>query len=293
MRITPVNPEWIHNQLMRPYLEGCTRLNLCWSGVRPSVSYTPIPLKNRIIYLMQGFFLLLPLINTIIWLCWKRFGSPTILSEPFCPEGPTPLRMFPKPIQVEKIPENQIKLPEHFSYESKDKKIVECSIQYFPQKCIVKTHSPLSSSTSICTHSLEIEEYHAKEGAASIGIEKKRKWLHVTLNENEIIRQKVLEQEKNLPWIQQPEIGLRPFVLSPQIVLDFYEVVTQRILNHAPPFLMENTARKIGKEKIEGLGELIKIEVKSNWSFPFNAVKHTLWFDSQGVLKKTVQSFTK
>jgi hypothetical protein len=86
-KISPVSPEWVHEFVMQPYLEGAERLNRAWQGANiHSLNRTVLSLKERVISALIGIALMLPLINTIIWIAWQTFGKPERLSDPYSPE---------------------------------------------------------------------------------------------------------------------------------------------------------------------------------------------------------------
>lgn len=101
--ITPVNPEWIHEHLIQSPLEGAERINRAWQGIDThSLNRTPLSIKERVISLIVGIALMLPFVNTIIWIAWQTFGKPERLSDPFSPEieptrPPPLLPLVPQP----------------------------------------------------------------------------------------------------------------------------------------------------------------------------------------------------
>ena len=83
--LTPATPEWLHQYLIEPYLEGIERLNRAWRGVELyRIKPVALSLKERVISLITGIALtFFPLVNTVIWMAWQTFGTPEILSDPF------------------------------------------------------------------------------------------------------------------------------------------------------------------------------------------------------------------
>lgn len=86
--IYPVDQRWIQTYLLEPYSEGSKRIFEAWKGAT-SDDYcpTPLSLKTRTVYLLSGSLLMLPLVNSVIWIFWKTFGDPT--SAPPVPERPS------------------------------------------------------------------------------------------------------------------------------------------------------------------------------------------------------------
>lgn len=75
--------EWLHEFVLRPYLEGAERLTRAWRGVNfHSIYQNQIPWKQRIVSILTGLLLLLPFVNLVIWCFWETFGKPEILTTP-------------------------------------------------------------------------------------------------------------------------------------------------------------------------------------------------------------------
>ena len=82
MELLPVTKEWTHTHLLEPFLEGSERLNRAWQGVDfHSLGQKPLSLKDRVISLLVGTILMIPLINVIIWVTWETFGHPEQISS--------------------------------------------------------------------------------------------------------------------------------------------------------------------------------------------------------------------
>jgi len=85
--INPGNPVWLHTYVLLPFLEGLERFDYAWKGQDP-LSFLDIPfsLKERVVLVAKGSLLMLPLINSIIWVAMETFGEPT-LTEPYYPRS--------------------------------------------------------------------------------------------------------------------------------------------------------------------------------------------------------------
>ena len=85
--ITPLNREWFYATTIQPFKEGAERINLAFNGVDAlSLELRSLSLKERIIRLITGILLMIPLVNTIIWIAMQTFGQPDYLSDPYLPE---------------------------------------------------------------------------------------------------------------------------------------------------------------------------------------------------------------
>ena len=82
--LSPLNREWFYALIIQPYKEGVERINLFFSGVNPlTFELHKLTLKERVISLISGILLMVPLINTIVWITMQTFGHPQFLSDPF------------------------------------------------------------------------------------------------------------------------------------------------------------------------------------------------------------------
>jgi len=82
-----LGPDSIYNYMVQPYIEGAERINRAFSGIDDTVFGMPsLSLKQRIFSLIQGLVLMIPLVNTIVWLAVQRFCTHDRLADPseFC-----------------------------------------------------------------------------------------------------------------------------------------------------------------------------------------------------------------
>jgi hypothetical protein len=83
--LLPINSAGLHALVMRPFLEGSTRLEQAWSGKKIlSFVGARLSLKERVVSLVQGALLMVPIINTIIWVAMHTLGEPE-LTDPYQP----------------------------------------------------------------------------------------------------------------------------------------------------------------------------------------------------------------
>ncbi|MBI3509006.1 MAG: hypothetical protein HY069_05190 [Chlamydiia bacterium] len=81
-----VNNSLIHYLFLEAPLEGLLR----WQKVcpvpkplKPPVFESgPLSLKTKVIYIITGLFLILPIIGTILWIFMQTFGNPDRLARP-------------------------------------------------------------------------------------------------------------------------------------------------------------------------------------------------------------------
>ncbi len=102
--ISPMSSKELYTFVVQPYLEGSERLNRAWQGIDfHSLTHAKFSLKERAVFLLTGIVLVFfPLINSVIWLAWKTFGNPEILSDPYISavvpqpeEAPTGVKEIP------------------------------------------------------------------------------------------------------------------------------------------------------------------------------------------------------
>lgn len=315
MQICPVNHEWVHNYIVEPYLKGCQLMNSAWHGEHRSLVSTPLSLKERVICWLQGTCLLIPFINTIIWLAWQAFGTPEMTFDPYCPEiEPTPPPAIvdndiqapapPPLVRPILIPEDQVKPTELFGYTEKvgnSNLEVDWKIEHFRDVIIAQQDCQLYSSTSLYRPDLSLSEYHYTMGPKKCDIwqnDDDRNHVHLKFVDEGIAPiERTFEIPEPLPIIQQRAIGLRRFVQSNENELSFFALIPEipgiRYIPFLakPPFLMKTHAKKIGEEDVPGHGRLLKVEVMSAWGFPYNTIKSEMWFDvATGLLRKFVDT---
>ena len=83
-RISSTNDAWLYTFVLQPLLEGVERMNRVWSGVDPrTFEPTVLSWKDRLIYLISGIALMIPLLSSIVWIFMQTFGNPEHLSNPY------------------------------------------------------------------------------------------------------------------------------------------------------------------------------------------------------------------
>jgi hypothetical protein len=299
MKICPISPEWIHNHLVEPYLQGVELVNQAWKGETRSLLPQPLSLAERVICWIQGTFLLLPFVNTIIWLAWQTFGTPEKLADPYYPEKePAPALLFIPPAQQIVEPNERPQQIERLTYRQtigdKAPFPIQWEIKHYPNTVLVEQNGPDFTTSSIYrpedlslrnySYTMGAKQFHLQQGDAD------RHHVHVQANhEGAEPIQKTFELEEQIPLIQQRTLGFKHFILSEANELYFYAIVPEiPLINHIPlipkpPFLMKCQATKTGLE--DGL---LKMEVTSTWRWPFSMFISEMWFDpATGLLQKS------
>lgn len=293
MLVSPLSREWIHTHLLRPYIEGTERINRAWFG-RELGSLAPrlYSSKQRVIYWITGTLLLCPLVNAILWIAWQAFKNPEICSDPYCPDlaplhsAQPELPSFPV---AQGAAEQSI-----FNERGPEGSPVQttCKVTALPQWTVVEENNRRRTTRALYRPPGDLVEYHSKRDRMALDL-----WrepldscrLKARFTVKGRVQEKYLCLPENLPWIQHPT-GLKPFILSEEKELFFYEVLTQKPMSmpwiENPPLLVKRCARKIGVENAPVYGPLLRIEVSMAWSWPFNRGRCTMWFDpASGTLK--------
>lgn len=314
MEIHPFNPWWVHTYLFEPCLQGKALVEIAWKGVDFSNLARPVlTLQKRAVFLITGIFLMIPLINTIIWISWQTFGTPVPLFDPYSASDvpfkiKAPVALI-RPIeasrhrtvssQVLQSPFRETENAETFSYnESGKNSIIKTNwkVQKYPHLIVAQQYSDEYSSTSVYQPNWALQEYHYESNEGLLDIRKDGKQLQVKMHPPSKDPIDInLEMTEDIPWIQQATLGFKSFVLSQDEQFCFYGVLNEnpfrRFLPFAskPPFLMKMLAQKKGMEALPGFGNLIKVEVQSEWGWPYNLITGELWFDPQtGILRKYI-----
>lgn len=311
MQIFPVDREWVYTFVLEPYAQGCEYLELFWKGVDRSLQQNPLLLTDRIVCLLKGALLMVPLINTIIWIAWQTFGSPEQLADPYCPEIDDPFNILPPPEIIihrpdGRGPEGPV---EHFGYiESVNNSPIRTAwtLETFPDVLIATQNALEFSTNSIYNPDFSLKELHYQYGGKRVDLVRRdadgRSQVEVQLAEgrNPPVSKIVELPQDGKPWIQQRAIGFRPFIQSEEQELEFYGVIPEypplvgwllRWLE-ATPFLMKFKLRKIGEEVVDG-ERLMKAEMIAMKGWPYNTNKSEMWFDpATGALRRFVDSGT-
>jgi len=250
---TPIQPSettfFLQEILLRPYTEGAERVNRAINGVDfHDITHREISLKNRCWSLLVGLCLMLPLINTVIWICMKTFGNPEMLSDPFVL---APMRIAP----VEEIEEEEEIIEEEVEVVTEAQPIYAAPLEFHSLRCedvsndrthyyewTFETHEDMHLVKRI-----EVDDpsqlqarfdrdwnqktfYMKREGLVDISIERQENTLHVIgVVEGTRVNKALKFPNKPYPWIQQPQTGFRDFLLSKQNRFPFYGVHPEKI----------------------------------------------------------------
>ncbi len=305
----PLLKEWLHEEALRPYLEAIERLIRAWRGVDfHSIFQNKLSWKERIISLVVGILLLIPLFNIAVWKGWVAFGNPEVLSPPFASGSgykeflfPTPserlLQMDDSPVEVAAAPpflvEETAALPfktEQMDYSETDGKGLIYShwkIDYFQDKIMVWKENTHEKVRSRYTHKWELQEYEFRsaDGKNFLHAILHGKKIHVKAGRPGHHGEKVLILKEHYPWAQQPNFMFRAFVESKDRQRQFYGLNPEGNIS-----LVHCIAEKTGEEEWNEKGNKIKVmKIETRGTGFYLWLKNKAWVDTAtGNLRKFV-----
>ncbi|HEX2582620.1 MAG TPA: hypothetical protein VHL30_00700 [Chlamydiales bacterium] len=264
--------------LFKPFAEGAERVNRAIEGVNlHHILHSKMSLLERSWSLLVGVCLMIPLINSILWICMKTFGNPEVLTEPLAPESPIiPVVDSPpmapeappiipaqdifkdRPTEVRRIiykgTANDIDFENSYRFET-----------YEDRYQVVSHDGPIRSETTFDLNWNQ-QTHHIKMGeATNVFVKKEFDSLRITgTHEGNPVDKELKLEKLSYPWIQQPSTGFRPFVLSKDHTLHFYGI-------HPQTHEIEECIARKSTEQLDPYGEVIKVSFTLN-RFPVNWV---------------------
>lgn len=322
--LTPFKPEWFHAFMIHPFSEGTARINRAFNGV-DFLTLIPrsLSLKERAVDLITGVLLLLPLVNTVLWIAMQTWGHPDYLADPYIeseqepaippPPAPIAIRIEPNiPIVQAIAPRLEVQPPpieqpiaevlqpvapvtnqaqplhtvEH-TYEDRKGTSVEHSqwkIEEFPDLTIATKQSSTEVAIARYNQNGEIQEYHFNYKDPNRGE------LHIKMEDRHLhIKGRGQDgwREKSIRMAQN-----YPWIQQMTLGIKNFVLANQNkldfyILNPKELDLSHGVLEKKGLETVPGLGQLMKIEARpGGFLLGFRKVA-TIWADPQsGLLKK-------
>ncbi len=292
--------------IYKPFAEGGERINRAIEGVNlHHIQHPKMNLLDRGWSLLVGVCLMMPVINSILWICMKIFGNPEILSEPFTPDSPQAPELGLEEIVVEDpgiappqkafnvepprgmpLSIREMKYRGRVSLKSEETENVKetnsnWKFETYPDTYYVTSDDETMHSETSFDLNWNQKTHFIKMGETSVRIQRIFNSLIVTgFHNGEQIDRKLELRNESYPWIQQPTTGFRPFVLSTDKTLRFYGV-------HP----IEHVIRECFAEKeddiLEPYGKVTKVSFKFNdvsFGMFFNELRTRLghcWFDPE------------
>lgn len=312
--LRPLPPKIIHDLLVASADEAAQRMTKAWQGVNfHTLPYCRLSLETRVWEWLTGFLISLPIIGPIFWIFWQTFGKPARLSAPYSPETvlppPAPVAehgvIIQAPATIIPIrPSEAAVKTEHLSFQegksSAEMKKADWELKTFSQEIIATKSSERGKWVS----------RYAPDGKLLEVIEKKAdgKHCHLKLIDPKHIQVKIVKVEKkegviketpladetlelhdSFPWVQQPEIGIKNFILSKEKEISIYVVRTD--MGEIIPLGLTGRLVPLRLKKIEGEGNPgvvnLNLEALLSTMNPIHLAKTTSSFDAQtGILRK-------
>lgn len=304
--------EWLHEYVLRPFLEGIERLKRAWEGVNfHSIYRNKLTWKERVISILTGVVLtFFPFINLIIWQWWMTFGKPEILTEPYrsgeetaplitipfqpieipLPKKTATLETAPAPVQAAApVAEAAAHRVQKMIFSDKTHDTTHLSnwrVEHFPDMILAYKDGSENRITTRYDSNWNLQEYDyiAPDGGHLHAVLEDRKMSVVGDPIGAPRRTKEHHLTENWPWLQQVTLGLRNFVLSTDQITYFYGM-------HPKDYsIMHVQAKKVGIQDVPGFGQLMKVEVSlAGWRSYF--WKAEIWLHPEtGLLHKMLAS---
>ncbi len=263
-QLPEILPSWLYTSVLQPYLEGAERINRFVQGVDlHQIDYPQLDWCDRTIHLITGIALMLPFVNSIVWIALQTFGSPEQLSDPYYTRQEPSLfkEISDSDSEVEAVSEASQRPIETEQLNYKDVKgdqIIPSTwtIETYPNRIVVKKVDAVDTAEAIYQGDWKLKRFHGKRGEEDLLIERHHNRL--VLKGRNGTEEKQYSLRHGVPWIQQPTLGFKPFALSDKQQLAYYAI-------HPKDFsLCELIATKQGLENLPIHGQVLKIQTTFN-----------------------------
>ncbi len=302
--VQQASTNWHEAFTFAPFKEGAMRINKCIQGKDfNQIDHPTLSLKDRTFAVISGILLCIPALNAIIWIAMHVFGAKTALAVN---SPPTEIDPWAEAIEAsKKSPELEMapivapaadataRKVEVYSMTNKvgndPTYLATWEIEHHSDVYVVKSSSEKDTSTAIYDQDWALQSMHYTSPARNVDVEISRTGDTVrvvgTNNGVELDNEYPLP-DPTIPWIQQPSIGVKPFVLSNEDSMQFYA------LNPKDMTLDKAQLTKTRREPVEGhpeWGNTVKIETSAT-TFPATLLGSVCesWFSVDKV-KKAVQ----
>lgn len=276
---------WTQMAILEPTDQGIARINRCFRGVNlHNINHTKLDWSERVVDLLTGLALMIPLLNMVVWVFMKTFGNTEMLSLPTQKasdevweaaqtEAAIPIVARTEPLTPieEEIPIGE---PARFKTldHKKDGPVVEASweVKTFEDSYISTRKSRVDTSTARYNSEWELQEleYNNPTVDWSFKFVKTRNIVTASeIKQGKSTTKTFVLEDTSLPWIQQAD-GVRPFVLSRKTQMDCYGI------NPEDWTLTKLTVAKKSKKILNDYpnrGEAVRLDtwVKDGWRSHF------------------------
>jgi hypothetical protein len=281
---------WCQMAVLEPPCEGVARLNRCFKGVDlHQIDHPKLSLCQRIVDLITGFLLLIPILNLILWVFIRTFGNAQNLARPFNPAPFVPWTEAVAGAERPILPEVAALQPLEGEVPAsvKEYRCTDISDRYpeeYEATWRIESYSDLHIVKRTCVHEESRCIYDANWAIQELKYDNVGMDVHITLTKaknsitvtgskegKELNVPPFILEDPTIPWIQQP-LGFRPFVLSNQNQTNFYAIRPDDIT------IREFCVRKGERSTLPPYGPSLKVETTFD-NFALN-----LFFGSIGEL---------
>jgi hypothetical protein len=254
----------------KPFAEGAERVNRAIEGVNlHHILHSKMSLLERSWSLLVGLCLMIPLINSILWICMKTFGNPEALTEPFTPESPI-IPVWDPPLLVENPPV----IPAQDIFKDRPNEVRKIIYQgtandavfensyrfetYDDRYQVISHDGPIRSETTFDLNWNQ-QTHHIRMGETTdVLVKKEFDSLCITgTHEGNQVDKEFKLPNPSYPWIQQPSTGFRPFVLSKDHTLHFYGI-------HPQTHELHECIAKKETVQLDPYGEVVQVSFNLN-----------------------------
>jgi hypothetical protein len=273
---------WCQFAILDPPNEGVARINRCFRGVDlHQIDHPTLDWTKRVIDLITGVILLVPILNTIFWMFIRTIGNAQILSQPISKtnfnEWEDAIDAAADPILDELAPlaplEGQLpsKVKEYKCIDkTKDHPVpyeANWRIESYADIHVVTRNCIHNSSKSVYNTDWKLQSLEFTDPIKDIQIQlvRNKNTIAVTGSKegNPVSYNFVLENDQT-PWIQQ-SMGFKPFVLSTANDMKFFAIRPDDIS------LTEFCVTKTDRDPLPPYGKAVKLETRFN-NFLLNSV---------------------
>lgn len=257
------------NLFVQPYAEGIERIKRCSQGIDYTLIDNPkLSLADRSISVITGLLLLVPVLNTILWLFIKlATPQPTkVLSEPARPWDlaiEAAKRQSPPP-QVERVHSPAVVVNE-YAMEEKRSGIpdYESTVrrENHPELNIVIKNSIVEKTQAIYSSEGNLTAFYVEDIPMGIMSQFTRAGQTVTRTgsiDNQILNETHDLEDPSFSWIQDPSYGFNSFTQEPEREKKFYAI--HPLKNK----MYKMRALKQGRVDLPGYGNVLKIVIRLN-----------------------------
>jgi hypothetical protein len=279
--------DYCHNYILEPFSEGAARINRAIEGKNLHFIHHPsLAWDERLVDIFTGIFLLIPIINTIIWIFMRTFGEGEKMTGPLSTTALDPWieaeeiahrRLNPEIVILPIEEASAQKAPQTFQTEdclNNNQYTSSWTIETHRNAYIVKRTAEQNESHSIYNRRWQILSSYYKDPSIGTEVNLRREGCTVTAvgkHKHQALDKEFTLKNPEYPLIQQ-SMGFRPFILDKEKTEQIFYAI------HPESFtLQEFVACKEAPVDLPGYGPAIPVTVHLNNFLDFYTLG-TNWF---------------